>query len=91
MGKTINRPASSAREPQQAASGEFTPEELAKLNLTPAEVARKKERLSAWIQEKMDEWERLTPAERAQADAEWEMVKASMRQARIDAGEVPCP
>jgi hypothetical protein len=39
----------------------------------------------------MDEWERLTPAERAQADAEWEMVKASMRQARIDAGEVPCP
>jgi hypothetical protein len=88
MGKTINKPQSdTAATPAATPPGENNEPIVvhANPNLTP-EQRQKYAELIQWLDRRRAAAERMTPEERAQADADWKRFKKSMDDARAAAG-----
>lgn len=53
------------------------------------EQKRKYRELLAYFQRQQDEWDRLTPQEQAEEEANWQAFKKSMNDERVRAGARP--
>ncbi len=94
MGKIVPRPKRKAQKRTSSAKCkkgfELVTSDGELIRLTPAKFtpakAAKRRRFAAYLKRRIREAQRLTPEEKACADAEWELVKRSMNEDRARVG-----